>query len=163
MCTSVYSYAFLTLGSYVARNDRMHAFSLCVTTRHIIIIMQETCARSNGSRWTIELHRSAVSLSIPASVYGVGKRAFLRTAFNYAGVFRDVDNCTRLRTNVKKKKNLKKKDWIAKIELHRFSAWEAQIASSLINNRAEILSYYREINVRAFSKGLLFIPTYRSS
>lgn len=56
------SYAFLTLGSYVARNDRiMHMFSLCVTTRRIIIIMQEARARSNGSRWTIELHRSVLA------------------------------------------------------------------------------------------------------
>lgn len=38
-----------------------------------------------------------VSLSILAPIYGVGKRAFLRTTFNYVGDFHDNDNCTRLR------------------------------------------------------------------
>lgn len=52
-----------------------------------------------------------VSLSILVSVYGVGKRAFLRTAFNYVGVFYDGDNClrTEMKNTVMKKMRMKKR------------------------------------------------------
>lgn len=66
-----------------------------------------------------------VSLSILAPIYGVGKRAFLRTAFNYVGDFYDDDNCTRLRMSMSNEKNEKKKDEKMKIkkrlELQRYA------------------------------------------